>query len=214
MAGFFRDLATRALAPRGNVHPISAAPYSPRAESDLPDAAVWPGATSTTAQAGAPRAATARMPAPDVQEARHDDEDDARVPDREPVTRAVRAGKTELHVEHAADREPRATDPQPANAPAVKSPASASPTPAAARAPRITTPLRPAPVRARAPVAPAALRVESRSDAEQSAPEVHIHIGRIELTAAPAPAPAKKPREAATRKAMSLDEYLQQRSRR
>jgi hypothetical protein len=82
------------------------------------------------------------------------------------------------------------------------------------QAPRISTPLRPAAIAARAPVASGTPRMESRSDAEPPAPEVHIHIGRIELTAAAAPPAAKKPREARTRRAMSLDEYLQQRSRR
>lgn len=45
-----------------------------------------------------------------------------------------------------------------------------------------------------------------------AAPEVHIHIGRIELTAT---APVKAPKREATpvKKPMSLDEYLQQRRR-
>lgn len=46
----------------------------------------------------------------------------------------------------------------------------------------------------------------------QAAPEVHIHIGRIELTAVAPSRPARR-ESAATRKPMSLDEYLQHRNR-
>jgi hypothetical protein len=56
---------------------------------------------------------------------------------------------------------------------------------------------------------------ERRHDAargrEQSAPDVHIHIGRIELTAVTPPAPPRRP-TAATKAAMPLDEYLQRRN--
>lgn len=50
-----------------------------------------------------------------------------------------------------------------------------------------------------------------RADAE-TAPEVHIHIGRIELTAVAPPKPPRR-ESAAARKPMSLDEYLQHRNR-
>jgi hypothetical protein len=116
-------------------------------------------------------------------------------------------------------REPRLLAPQPAAAAQLgrgqepETPAPSRSTSAAPLTSRPATPLRPAAIAARTPVAPAALRVESRADADtQAAPEVHIHIGRIELTAAPAQ--GEKPRKPATRKAMSLNEYLQQRSRR
>ena len=46
----------------------------------------------------------------------------------------------------------------------------------------------------------------------QAAPEVHIHIGRIELTAIAPSRPARR-ESAASRKPMSLDEYLQHRNR-
>jgi hypothetical protein len=43
-------------------------------------------------------------------------------------------------------------------------------------------------------------------------PDVHIHIGRIELTAVTAPAPRRE-RAAAPNNSMSLDEYLRRRNR-
>lgn len=50
----------------------------------------------------------------------------------------------------------------------------------------------------------------NRKSVATSAPDVHIHIGRIELTAAPL-ASAPKRESAPAKKPMSLDEYLQQR---
>jgi hypothetical protein len=58
--------------------------------------------------------------------------------------------------------------------------------------------------------------VRHRAEAERAQaapPDVHIHIGRIELTAVTAPAPTRRERPAATKPAMSLDEYLQLRNR-
>lgn len=227
MAGFFRELATRALSPRGTVHPVSAAPYSPRAESELPDAEVWPGAALPEAPA-APAAPidAARVPGDRVSSPASDNqkpslgEDDVLFPSREPAAILGRIAAPGVEVTRgsapqlaAAAREPMSPDAR--DAPAADTPAPVRSTASAPRPPHSVTPLRPAAIAARAPVAPTALRVESRADADtQPAPEVHIHIGRIELTAAAAPAQAAKPRKPATRKALSLDEYLQQRSRR
>lgn len=77
------------------------------------------------------------------------------------------------------------------------------------------------PADAPAPVRPVATRVSAArqnpatpsgigQDAGRPAPEVHIHIGRIELTA-PTPAPAARRESGAGRKPLSLDAYLQQR---
>lgn len=55
---------------------------------------------------------------------------------------------------------------------------------------------------------------DARADsgvADTQPTEVHIHIGRIELSAAPAPEP-KRREPARTRQPMSLDEYLQHRN--
>ncbi len=49
---------------------------------------------------------------------------------------------------------------------------------------------------------------------EPAAPDVHIHINRIELTALTAPTPTRRGSGSQPHKPMSLDEYLQQRKRR
>jgi hypothetical protein len=46
--------------------------------------------------------------------------------------------------------------------------------------------------------------------AAPAAPDVHIHIGRVELTALQPPAPRPAPRRE-EKKPMSLEEYLRQR---
>lgn len=63
----------------------------------------------------------------------------------------------------------------------------------------------------RAPRTPSRSEIATRrSNANaESVPDVHIHIGRIELTAVPPIAPRRE--SAPTRKPMSLDEYLQRR---
>jgi hypothetical protein len=48
---------------------------------------------------------------------------------------------------------------------------------------------------------------------EHTTPDVHIHIGRVELTAVTAPAPARRATVPQAKQPMSLDEYLQQRKR-
>ncbi len=49
---------------------------------------------------------------------------------------------------------------------------------------------------------------------EPAAPDVHIHINRVELSALTAPAPTRRASGSQPHKPMSLDEYLQQRKRR
>ena len=57
---------------------------------------------------------------------------------------------------------------------------------------------------------------EQRSDLarhrRESGPDVHIHIGRIELTAVTPPAAPRRQQPAAAKAAMPLDEYLQRRN--
>lgn len=53
-------------------------------------------------------------------------------------------------------------------------------------------------------------QTEPASFAAAAAPDVHIHIGRVELTALQAPAPRPAPRRE-EKKPMSLEEYLRQR---
>jgi hypothetical protein len=60
---------------------------------------------------------------------------------------------------------------------------------------------------------PAADRSEARLEAAAApAPDVHIHIGRVELTAATAAAPPRRESAANAKKPMSLEEYLRRRS--
>jgi hypothetical protein len=60
---------------------------------------------------------------------------------------------------------------------------------------------------------PAADRSEARLQAAASpAPDVHIHIGRVELTAATPAAPPRRESAANAKKPMSLEEYLRRRS--
>jgi hypothetical protein len=85
-------------------------------------------------------------------------------------------------------------------------------------APVLHQPGRIQPLFMKTPVAPptgpartADRRHEESRGRHRSAPDVHIHIGRIELTALTPPAPPRRP-AAATKAAMPLDEYLQKRN--
>jgi hypothetical protein len=211
--GFFRELAARAFAPRGAVHPVSAAPYAPRDGAALPDSAVWPGAAPSAGSNAEPQVTALPLDSPDALAAQRAQGEHARRADPEVATPDVRTVQTELRLTQDDRPAARATRLDPASIAAALPDTPPSPAPAETQAPRISTPLRPAAIAARIPVATAP-RKTSPGDVTQPAPEVHIHIGRIELTAAPAPTPAKKPREAPRRRAMSLDEYLQQRGRR
>lgn len=80
-------------------------------------------------------------------------------------------------------------------------------------------PIRPAlPARTHVAVAPARPVAAARAaqalavEAPEPAPDVHIHIGRIELTALTAPAP-RRAAGAPAHKPMSLDDYLGRRNR-
>ena len=56
-------------------------------------------------------------------------------------------------------------------------------------------------------------RALSRGQAAQQAPDVHIHIGRVELTALRAPPAARRERAAPANKPIALGDYLRQRHR-
>lgn len=75
-------------------------------------------------------------------------------------------------------------------------------------APAIAPPRR---MTAPSPSAPARSR-ESTAPSGEQAPDIHVHIGRIELTAVTAPAAPRQPSQPAS-KAMPLNEYLQRRNR-
>jgi hypothetical protein len=73
-----------------------------------------------------------------------------------------------------------------------------------------TLALKPAVTRSRVETPARTSAFVARGEAAQSGPEVHIHIGRIELTAA-TPAPVVRREAGAGRKPLSLDAYLKQR---
>jgi hypothetical protein len=245
VAGFFRELATRARAPRTTMHPISAAPYSAGTGPELPASAVWPDAAHASIpesphdgadhepahllpHAPAPAPARARSERAPHTPAAHFDASappphpeslvpSPRRPALEPV-RAHEAGATpaaQMRDTHGASAA-QATVPM-APAPASVAPrarGAASAAPATPAAERIAAPLRPATAVNRQTLStPRPARPQSRA-AEQAAPEVHIHIGRIELTAAAAPPERPRRADTAQRKAMSLDDYLRRKSRR
>lgn len=56
------------------------------------------------------------------------------------------------------------------------------------------------------------MRTQKNVPGKTETPEVHVSIGRIEVTAVQAPAPPKR-KPATSRKALSLDDYLAQRGR-
>lgn len=84
----------------------------------------------------------------------------------------------------------------------------------------ISQPVREPAVRRTPPMTPRATIRLSRNPAERQAdpipntapspPDVHIHIGRVELTAIAPPAPVRR-ESASAKKPMSLDEYLRRR---
>jgi len=79
--------------------------------------------------------------------------------------------------------------------------------PASTKSPR----RRPTVVATRMPRSPSRPKPATpRKAVAASAPEVHIHIGRIELTATPTAAPKRE--SAPMKKPMSLDEYLRQKA--
>jgi len=79
------------------------------------------------------------------------------------------------------------------------------------------TVIRSARQRTRSREAPARFEVSARARErivqERAAPDVHIHINRVELTALTAPAPSRRAPASPPKQPMSLDQYLQQRRR-
>ena len=89
---------------------------------------------------------------------------------------------------------------------------------AADRAEAAPATLRPQPQVPAAPRPAAASTIarahESAPEPATAAPDVHIHIGRIELTALQQAAAPRSPRRTAAKPAMSLEDYLRQRDTR
>jgi hypothetical protein len=82
-----------------------------------------------------------------------------------------------------------------------------------APSPPVRPTIRPAAKQARelaAPTAATTAFAAAGTDAVDSPADVHIHIGRVEITALAA-APPARPRDSSARKPMTLDDYLRQR---
>lgn len=228
MAGYFRQLAERAIAPMPALHPLRVAsaerPPPMGFDEALAPIRPAPGLSDTTtglagdmAPRSAPRdelanqaatiASAGQPPHPALES---DVEHRTTMPHQSeegPVapTRNTPASLPDAALERAQpilgeDRRTRVEI-----APAV--PPLPSPM-------RMEAPIRPYP----RPEAPKTMPTRSRRQQDtrgqraeaETAPEVHIHIGRIELTAV-APSKPDRRESASTKKPMSLDEYLQHR---
>lgn len=226
MEGYFHQLAERALRPTSAVHSIAALPYS-RAPEPPPD----------RLQAAPPFEAAPRIhasEAPDASRTRGRTASEAShvtpILDVEVIeeTLQTKQHEAESHPATLAETRPfrdRALQPEPLHEAGERPPRPRLPihvpivsTVAGAEERPVKEPVleseraskrRPAPVaplRA-APTGRQTTATSTSRAARDSAPEVHIHIGRIELTAVPAPATPRRERPA-ERKPMSLDEYL------
>lgn len=230
MAGFFRQTAQRAQVSGSRLHSSAALPYAAARDMQGETSPWADGALSGPVAAAPPRtrisAPSASSPAPAA--ASHDvaaKPSPGKARRTAPVSKSkakptarpnVRAAKTTrtivervMSLAASASLHPSPTArPQPA--------AAAKPT----TLPAMIAASPPAAVRKNKPLKPQT-RLQRNADAKRSAasgrrqpaaaPEVHIHIGRVELTAnTPAPAAAKRP-AASERRPLSLDDYLQQR---
>lgn len=230
MAGFFRQTAQRAQASGIRLHSSAALPYA-AARDRSGESVSWTDDAQDGPVANAPRRAQAAVsvPAAAPPAASHDvaarpslreSPRTAAVPESEgepaPPTMIRSARTTHSIVERvislAASESPRPSpalstqEPAPRAGP-VPLPATISPRPTAAL--RNDEPFKTQTRVQRDTVAKRAGGMVRRPQA--TAPEVHIHIGRVELTAnAPAPA-APKRATANERRPLSLDDYLQQR---
>ncbi|MFC5569074.1 hypothetical protein ACFPN1_03205 [Lysobacter yangpyeongensis] len=233
MAGFFRQLAQRVHAPAARLHSSAALPYS--GARDTPgdaDADTWPAALPDTSRSLrvdvsnhiAPARPAGNTPAKSPS-SRRDGTKRSRA-----TTNPVRArSKPSPRPAERERRTPRsiveqvvalmpALAPRPPVAPSIAAarPAAASTAPPGAAQPSVPATRR----RHKAPMgtsarAASATRTKSivapRRQMPPAAPDVHIHIGRVELTAG-STAPAAPRRESpAERRPMSLDDYLRQR---
>lgn len=232
MAGFFRQIAQRAQASGSQLHSSAALPYAAARESQgegpwLDDAL---GASANTARnAGA--TATGSSIAPHVPLRARDARETQPLPRKARRSASIPKNKTAKPAPRPSARTSRtprtivehvmsiAPPPPLRQAPTTFPPQVAAPI-AAAHTPT-RTPLTPSstlrknkPVRPQSRVQQYAARKKTASPGPQSkasAPEVHIHIGRVELTANTATASVSKRESASDRRPLSLDDYLQQR---
>ncbi len=236
MAGFFRRLAEQALLPTPQLRSAAAAPYAQTEQWGSEESEGLPSIDSLRPESTAGdlprelesdnrlRVASGMATSPEV----------------EPVEEASRPAPARRHnkptnIEAATPRVPWISDTQDASARDMRPmEPPAKPTPSRTttlehpigngvqKPPHRSSPLRPetsqlritpaATPRASQPQLQPDLTTRIPTAGTDSAPEVHIHIGRIELTAVSPPA-APRRESVSTKKPMSLDEYLQRRHR-
>jgi hypothetical protein len=224
VSGFLARLAARQLEPGGALRPRAVSRFAaPEAEAALDE--------PVTVPTGAPRFVPAQIAPSKTPRVRREPRDapampaplhprdavigrdtDAR-PARGPSSpRDVRAAPTDT----GADADLHARPPDVALAPTPPAARPAPPARALTPAPlvpravvreRTESEPRMAPVKRATPSAPARAAVNAPSDE----PVVRITIGRIEVRAAPAPAPVPDKRAPAHAKTLSLDDYLDRR---
>ncbi len=230
MAGFFHQLAEQALFPAPRLHPVAGASHAQAGRpEEVTEQVAQPNGVSVSINTSlrvpespqkAPissfRSAIAGQTAAD-----------AEPPDTGPETHRRRAITAQLPRQDEALRplDPVNLTALPTNQRVLRASASthlrkqgdkttpSPPPPYPSATQPAASPLRPIPVAAIRPP-PAQTRQDLRASHtdNSAAPEVHIHIGRIELTAMTAPT-VRKRESAGGKKPMSLDEYLQQRGR-
>jgi len=232
MAGYLRHIADKARLPAGALHAARTLPFFGQARTDIVDEQATQESVATPV--GSPtrpvdrQAASSRIDvlatSPTIAQAAPKDHGN-RVSDgpADPVAplSTSNRGKSEgiqPSMKPAGNPPPVAQfDPthgqeKPTRLPAVSADPVPTPAPRESMGLRAAVPVerRPEP-RQPQPVAERS-RDKSRPASMAAATEVHIHIGRIELSAAP-PEKSVKPETRVGKKPLSLDEYLKQRGR-
>jgi hypothetical protein len=221
MAGFFQRVAEDSLAPTTRLRPAAALPYARRANALVEESAVaadvpdveQPHASLT------PRPVVRTPPAPNPVvnstsiERHREMPRDAAVPDERESSRSVAVAQSdpgELELQELTTR--RHTQRTTARTESVATASRESAVRASSGA-QIDTRVTPAAAARAGQTAAATGSARSTRPPRDASPppDVHIHIGRIELTAV---TPCEQPRRehARGKKPMSLDEYLQRRS--
>lgn len=231
MAGFFRQTAQRARASGSQLHSSAALPYSAAREAQgegpwLDDALSASANTTRVAGAVVPGTSIA-PPAPLRARADRETQPLPRKSRRSTSAPKNKVSKPAPRSNARVSRTPRSIVEHVVSLAPPPSPRQAATTsvpqldPIAAGQVPTSTPLTPSatprknkPVRPQSRVQQHAARKKTaspRQQAQATPPEVHIHIGRVELTGNTATASGSKRESAGDRRPLSLDDYLQQR---
>jgi len=228
MAGFFRQVAQRALQPTTQLHSAAALPYAATRDAGGDDGSAgleWSAPAAETKPAGIaaadplPKILALRREPLATREAATATRTSSRPATGNKKTRSVRSPsrKPRASAKPAKRIEPiPRSSTEPGRPIAVKgdlSPVAAfKPETAQVDAARQARPAHRRPTRAQVRAAPRSRPASpsKKSAASGATHDVHIHIGRVELAAISAPAPAKRA-ASSDKRPMSLNEYLQHR---